>query len=403
MNRSHVLLITVLAISLSACYQTQLGGPTGAATLKIALLRAPETVLVEGTTWDEPFWEDALGKEKWASANPLFKLLFMGGSNLNTKSLDRSSLYLITAEGGIDYAPEGGQQISAQPEVVQGVWHAIATGERIRAGNLQVSALTEATYQQVLERLEDLSDSAIVVQLDAAARLLVMDVDDSGSVDHSDVLAWTRTLHADKYLGDIRDVDALAAATRANQPASEQASLAKAVLGKRRLLMETNFGDITLETLNWEAPVTVDNFLRYVDDNFYDNIIFHRVINNFVIQAGLWELLPGTTQVTPKNAREPIRNESRYSIPNQRGTFAMARTPSANSATSQFFINQVDNPSLDYGSEFNPAGYAVFARLVSGLGTVDSIAALPTGVINGIGTDVPIEDIVVIESLTLVD
>ena len=395
------LFFVLIGLGLSACYQTQLGGPTGAANLKIALLRAPETVLVEGTTWDEPFWENALGQEKWASANPLFKLLFMGGSNLNTKSLDRSSLYLITAEGGIDYAPEGGQQISAQPEVVQGVWHAIATGERIKAGNLQISALTEASYQQLLERLEDLSDDEIEEQLDAAARLLVADVDENGSIDHADVLAWTRTLHADKYLGDIGDVDALAAATRANQPAGEQASLAKAVLGRQRLVMQTNFGPITLETLNWEAPVTVDNFLRYVDDNYYDNIIFHRVINNFVIQAGLWELQPGTTQVSPKDARSPIRNEARYSVPNERGTFSMARTPSPNSATSQFFINQVDNAGLDYGSEFNPAGYAVFARIISGLDVVDAIATLPTGPIAGIGTDVPIEDIVLIESVTL--
>lgn len=168
------------------------------------------------------------------------------------------------------------------------------------------------------------------------------------------------------------------------------------------MVIPTSVGDLLMETLNWEVPVTVDNFLGYIEDDFYDNVVFHRVINGFVIQAGLWELLPDSNIVEPQETRGPIRNESRYSISNSRGTLAMARTSKPDSATSQFYVNQGNSPSLDFGSANAPDGYTVFAVLSSGLTVVDEIAAIRTGPMSGIGSDVP-SQIVLIESVTVSD
>jgi cyclophilin family peptidyl-prolyl cis-trans isomerase len=155
-----------------------------------------------------------------------------------------------------------------------------------------------------------------------------------------------------------------------------------------------------VETLNWEAPVTVDNFLQYVEASFYNNVAFHRAIDGFLIQTGLWELLPGGTTVAQKPPRDPIRNESRYSVSNARGTLSMSRNADPDSANAQFFINQGNNDFLDYGSISNPDGFAVFARIIRGLDVVDSIAGLPTGNVFGIGSDVPLT-IVLIQSTVI--
>ena len=158
-----------------------------------------------------------------------------------------------------------------------------------------------------------------------------------------------------------------------------------------RVLMQTSMGGITLELDADKAPKTVENFLDYVDDGFYDGTIFHRVIADFMIQGG------GLTPDMQKKAtREPVENEAKNGLKNQRGSIAMARTNDPHSATAQFFINHKDNDNLDYPS-FDGWGYAVFGRVVDGMDVVDAIAAVPTGMRAG-RRDVP-KQTVLIESV----
>lgn len=136
--------------------------------------------------------------------------------------------------------------------------------------------------------------------------------------------------------------------------------------------LQTNRGDILLELDEENAPTTVANFLRYVEDNHYDGTIFHRVIEGFMIQGGGFD-----KQLQEKSTREPIANESHNGLTNNRGSIAMARTSEPHSATSQFFINTVDNNFLNKG-ERDPYGYAVFGQVIDGMDVVDAIAATPT-------------------------
>lgn len=138
-----------------------------------------------------------------------------------------------------------------------------------------------------------------------------------------------------------------------------------------RVIMHTTMGEIELELFPEEAPVTVKNFLSYVQKDYYNGTIFHRVIEDFMIQGGGF-----TSDMTPKKTDPPIKNESPNQLSNERGTIAMARTSDPDSATSQFFINQIDNISLD--AKKDKPGYAVFGRIVSGMETVDTIAAVKT-------------------------
>ncbi len=154
-----------------------------------------------------------------------------------------------------------------------------------------------------------------------------------------------------------------------------------------RVVLETNLGDITLELNPEQAPITVANFLQYVDAGFYDDTIFHRVIAGFMIQGGGM-----TADFTRKQTQAPIVNESTNGLRNQRGTIAMARTSAPHSATSQFFINLVNNASLD-GRPGTP-GYAVFGKVVSGMEVVDRIATVNTGRKFG-HADVPLTDIII--------
>jgi peptidyl-prolyl cis-trans isomerase B (cyclophilin B) len=137
------------------------------------------------------------------------------------------------------------------------------------------------------------------------------------------------------------------------------------------VLMETSLGSIKIELNEDKAPITVKNFLAYVDEKFYDNTIFHRVIDGFMIQGGGFE--PGMTQKTTKT---PIKNESGLS--NVRGTIAMARTNNPDSATCQFFINVVDNTRLDRKPGPGNEGYAVFGQVIDGMDVVDEIRAVET-------------------------
>ncbi|MDJ0958383.1 MAG: peptidylprolyl isomerase [Arenicellales bacterium] len=154
--------------------------------------------------------------------------------------------------------------------------------------------------------------------------------------------------------------------------------------------MTTNFGVIEIELFQDEAPDTTANFMQYVNEGYFDGLIFHRVIPNFVIQGGGFE--PGMKQ---KTTNAPIENEADNGLKNERGTLSMARTSDPHSATSQFFINLKDNDFLDHkAKDTNGWGYAVFAKVVSGMDVVDAISQAPTGNV-GMHSDVPVEDVVI--------
>lgn len=140
-----------------------------------------------------------------------------------------------------------------------------------------------------------------------------------------------------------------------------------------------------MELYTDEAPITVENFLKYVDDGFFDGTVFHRVIPGFVIQGGGF-----SKNMERKDTRAPIRNEAENGLRNERGTLSMARTQDIHSATSQFFINLGDNNVLDHGKR--DFGYAVFGRVVSGMDVVDRIAAAPTTT-RGVHRDVPVDPV----------
>lgn len=160
--------------------------------------------------------------------------------------------------------------------------------------------------------------------------------------------------------------------------------------------MKTNLGDITIDLDETAAPITVKNFLHYVDENFYNGTIFHRVIKGFMIQGGGF-----TADMNQKKTSAPIKNEASNGLKNNKYSIAMARTSEINSATAQFFINTVDNDFLNFRAP-NPAayGYAVFGHVVDGFQTVDKIENVLTGN-KGYFQDVP-KETVVITSVTRV-
>ena len=154
--------------------------------------------------------------------------------------------------------------------------------------------------------------------------------------------------------------------------------------------LHTNQGDITLELDAKAAPATVENFLEYVRSGFYDNTVFHRVIDGFMIQGGGFE--PGMKQ---KGTRKPIKNEADNGLKNDRYTIAMARTSDPHSATAQFFINVADNAFLNHTAQTAQGwGYAVFGRVTEGQDVVDKIKKVATGS-SGMHQDVPRDDVII--------
>ncbi len=151
---------------------------------------------------------------------------------------------------------------------------------------------------------------------------------------------------------------------------------------------QTSLGDFTVELFTDAAPVSAANFLQYVDDGHFDGTIFHRVIPGFMIQGGGF-----TADMKQKPTRKPIENEAANGVKNLRGSLSMARTSEVNSASSQFFVNLVDNAFLDHQGPRN-YGYAVFGRVAAGLDVIDAIAAVETGRKGG-HDDVPSEPVVV--------
>jgi cyclophilin family peptidyl-prolyl cis-trans isomerase len=155
------------------------------------------------------------------------------------------------------------------------------------------------------------------------------------------------------------------------------------------VVMDTSMGTMKIELYADKAPITVKNFLDYVEKKHYDGTVFHRVIPNFMIQGGGME--PGMKE---KKTGDPIKNESSNGLSNQRGTLAMARTSAPDSATAQFFINVRDNLFLDKANARDGAGYCVFGKVIEGMDVVDKIKAVPTGNFGQHG-DVPKADVVI--------
>jgi cyclophilin family peptidyl-prolyl cis-trans isomerase len=160
--------------------------------------------------------------------------------------------------------------------------------------------------------------------------------------------------------------------------------------GNPVVVVSTSMGDITLELFKDKAPVSVENFLQYAADGFYEGTIFHRVIKGFVIQGGGY-----TPEMVEKTTRGPIQNEATNGLRNTRGTVAMARMRALRSATSQWYINLANNSAFDHRS-YSPDefGYAVFGRVLDGMDVVDKIAATPTGRADG-HVDVPLTPVLI--------
>ena len=162
--------------------------------------------------------------------------------------------------------------------------------------------------------------------------------------------------------------------------------------------LETSHGNIVLQLDAKAAPNTVANFVKYVEDGFYNGTIFHRVISDFMIQGGGFD-----AQLKKKDTRAPIKNEANNGLKNVRGSIAMARTQDPHSATAQFFINTVDNGFLNFSApNLRGWGYAVFGKVIEGMETVDMIRAVATGN-QGIFRDVPIEPVTIHKASLVVE
>lgn len=153
---------------------------------------------------------------------------------------------------------------------------------------------------------------------------------------------------------------------------------------------ETSHGAFTVELFPKEAPLSAENFLRYVDEHHFDGTLFHRIVPGFVIQGGGLD-----AQFRNKRTRAPIRNEAKNGLKNTRGTLSMARTSEVDSATSQFFVNLADNDFLNHSAR--DFGYAVFGRVTEGMDVIDKIAAVKTGRRQG-HQDAPLEDVLIVSA-----
>ncbi|QSX38234.1 peptidylprolyl isomerase [Shewanella sedimentimangrovi] len=194
-----------------------------------------------------------------------------------------------------------------------------------------------------------------------------------------------------RIIGLALSVNLVACGGGSDSPAPEVPETPAVFKADACYLMSTNMGDIELAIDMTNTPLSGKNFKQYVDKGFYNGTLFHRAVNNFVIQGGGF-----TTGLQAKATDSPIKNEARVGFSNDRGTLAMARTSAPDSATSQFFINVLDNPQLDYSA--SNYGYAVFGKVISGMEVVDQISITPVHSVNGF-SNVPVDD-VLIESVT---
>lgn len=343
-KRIRAFFLVVLSSLSAACFQVQLTGSVGDAELTVSPLRQPGTVLESTRTLTPDDLLEQWGQALWDKLAPQVRQVSVGIARLEPEGLD-----------------------------------------------------PDAVYRLIEPHLKDWDDDAIRLRLEAASHLLVTDVDGSGAVNYDDVLRWNLSLDGDAYLGEHSDLHTLAEAITAGQPVDMLSDLAAGVLGNHVVVLAFDRGEVTVETYNWESPITAANFLAYVRDGFYDQMLVHRAIDSFMIQMGLVEYLGanegGSIQWALKTAGDPILNESDNGLSNTRATLSMARTSDPHSASSQFFINQADNRFLDFGSSNSPDGYAVFARVISGMDVVDAIAGERTGRVSGIGSDVPLSGV----------
>jgi len=163
--------------------------------------------------------------------------------------------------------------------------------------------------------------------------------------------------------------------------------------------IKTNLGDVVVELYSDKAPKTVENFLQYVDEGFFKNTIFHRVIPNFMVQGGGFN-----TDLTQKPTRSPIPIESNNGLKNETGTIAMARTSDPNSATAQFFINVANNDFLNFKApNASGYGYTVFGKVTQGMDVINKIAATPTGSAGPLSRDVPKTAVIIQDIVRIVD
>jgi peptidyl-prolyl cis-trans isomerase A (cyclophilin A) len=183
-------------------------------------------------------------------------------------------------------------------------------------------------------------------------------------------------------------------AAKTAPPPAKPSDAVKAEPGKSannpKVIVHTSMGDITLELNADKAPKTVENFLQYTKEGFYNGTVFHRVIGNFMIQGGGFG-----KDLTQKRTRPAIRNEANNGLSNLRGTVAMARTGDPHSATAQFFVNVVNNKTLDFVNEQTSWGYCVFGKVIAGMDVVDQIKAVPTAAQGPFAGDVPTTAIVI--------
>jgi peptidyl-prolyl cis-trans isomerase A (cyclophilin A) len=193
----------------------------------------------------------------------------------------------------------------------------------------------------------------------------------------------------------LAGASALSAQDTKTAPAAAPAAAATVSTAAPRVALNTNMGKIVIELNPAKAPKSVENFLQYVNDKHYDGTVFHRVIPTFMIQGG------GFTQdLTMKPTRAPVQNEADNGLSNLRGTVAMARTGDPHSATSQFFINVVDNPNLNHFGKDNGQtwGYAVFGKVVSGMEVVDAIKVVERGAKGPLPQDVPVSPVIILSA-----
>jgi cyclophilin family peptidyl-prolyl cis-trans isomerase len=161
------------------------------------------------------------------------------------------------------------------------------------------------------------------------------------------------------------------------------------------VVMDTSMGTIKIELYPDKAPITVKNFLQYVDDKYYDDTTFHRVIPDFMVQGGGFPPGDIARNREKPGVRPAIKNESYNGLFNQRGTVAMARTPAPDSATAQFFINVKDNDFLDKAKAQDGVGYCVFGKVIEGMDVVDKIKTVPTQNLSEQLKDIPVQDVII--------
>jgi len=191
---------------------------------------------------------------------------------------------------------------------------------------------------------------------------------------------------------------ALAAGSVSTVAAQGGKEAAQKVSENPKVLMKTSAGDLVIELYPDKAPKTVANFLAYVNEGFYDGTIFHRIIDGFVIQGGGF-----TPDMKQKPTHDPVENEAHNGLKNTKYTLSMARTPAIHSATSQFFINLVDNKSLDHRDKSDRGyGYAVFGKVVEGMNVVDELGKVATTT-KGRYADVPVETVSIVKASVVGD